>query len=80
MLSAVTDGIIVGSAIIKLIEAHTIKQDNDLHTKMGTIMTGTIYHKKNVKNLGTYEKNIKKARSHYFSGIVCVLCELTAKK
>jgi hypothetical protein len=30
MLSAVTDGIIVGSAIIKLIEAHTIKQDNDL--------------------------------------------------
>ena len=30
MLSAVTDGIIVGSAIIKLIEAHTIKQGNDL--------------------------------------------------
>jgi len=30
MLSAVTDGIIVGSAIVKLIEAHTIKQGNDL--------------------------------------------------
>ena len=32
MLSAVTDGIIVGSAIIKLIEAHTIKKGNDLKT------------------------------------------------
>jgi len=30
MLSAVTEGIIVGSAIIKLIEAHTIKQGDDL--------------------------------------------------
>ncbi len=30
VLSAVTDGIIVGSAIIKLIEAHTIKQGDDL--------------------------------------------------
>jgi len=28
--SGVTDGIIVGSAIIKLIEAHTIKQGKDL--------------------------------------------------
>jgi tryptophan synthase alpha chain len=30
MLSAATDGIIVGSAIIKLIEAHTIKHGDDL--------------------------------------------------
>ena len=35
--SGVTDGIIVGSAIIKLIEAHTIKQGNDLKAGPGLV-------------------------------------------
>jgi tryptophan synthase alpha chain len=50
MLSAVTDGIIVGSAIIKLIEAHTIKQGNDL--KAGPEL---------VKKVGEFVGELKKA-------------------
>ena len=50
MLSAVTDGIIVGSAIIKLIEAHTIKKDNDL--KAGPDL---------VKKVGEFIGELKKA-------------------
>jgi hypothetical protein len=37
MLSIITDGIIVGSTIVKLIEAHTIKQDNDLKAGPGLV-------------------------------------------
>lgn len=50
MLSAVTDGIIVGSAIIKLIEAHTIKQGNDLKAGPGL-----------VKKVGKFIGQLKKA-------------------
>ncbi|MDL1958143.1 MAG: tryptophan synthase subunit alpha [Deltaproteobacteria bacterium] len=50
MLSAVTDGIIVGSAIIKLIEAHTIKQGNDLKSGPGL-----------VKKVGEFIGELKKA-------------------
>ncbi|MCD6516714.1 MAG: tryptophan synthase subunit alpha, partial [Candidatus Aminicenantes bacterium] len=50
MLSAVADGIIVGSAIIKLIEAHTIKKDNDL--KAGPDL---------VKKVGEFIGELKKA-------------------
>jgi tryptophan synthase alpha chain len=50
MLSAVTDGIIVGSAIIKLIEAHTIKQGNDLKAGPGL-----------VKKVGEFIGELKKA-------------------
>ena len=50
MLSAVTDGIIVGSAIIKLIEAHTIKQGDDL--KAGPDL---------VKKVGEFIGQLKKA-------------------
>jgi len=50
MLSAVTDGIIVGSAIVKLIEAYTIKQGNDL--KAGPDL---------VKKVGEFIGELKKA-------------------
>jgi len=50
MLSAVADGIIVGSAIIKLIEAHTIKQGDDL--KAGPDL---------VKKVGEFIEELKKA-------------------
>ncbi len=50
MLSAVTDGIIVGSAIVKLIEAHTIKKGNDL--KAGPDL---------VKKVGEFIGELKKA-------------------
>ena len=50
MLSAVADGIIVGSAIIRLIEAHTIKQGDDL--KAGPDL---------VKKVGEFIEELKKA-------------------
>jgi len=48
--SPISDGIIVGSAIIKLIEAHTIKQGNDLKAGPGL-----------VKKVGEFIGELKKA-------------------